>query len=188
MAVWEVIWPYSLGAGVAAGLGLGWVMWGAHDAPVVVTAPVQEVRQNDGSVVLGRTTQAPSKPPHKLPKGRETNRVHAVIEPRFIDKGLSNADRIDTVCPPVVVDVSTVDTKDGTRVVISSPDGDVTGEHIVFPTVPVKIMPWAIGAVVSEKLEYGVFVDRDFGPLRVGAEVMQTNNGLGLYARAGLRF
>jgi hypothetical protein len=188
MAVWQMIWPYSLGAGVAFGVGLGWVLWGAQETPKGATVTVFEERQKDGSVVLGRTTQSPTKPPHKLPKGKETNRVHAVIEPRFIDKGLSNSDRIDTVCPPVVVDVSTVDTKDGTRVVISSPDGEVSGEHIVFPTVPVKAYPWAIGAVVSEKREYGAFVDRDFGPLRVGAEVMQTNNGLGLYARAGLRF
>ena len=183
-----MIWPYTLGTGVAVGLGFGWVLWGTQDAPVVSTAPMQEVRQVDGSVVLERTPQAPSKPPHKLPKGKETNRVHAVIGPRFIDKGLSNSDHIDTVCPPVVVDVSTVETTDGTRVVLSSPDGEVHGEHIVFPTVPVKTFPWAIGAVISEKMEYGAFVDRDFGPLRIGAEVMQTNNGLGLYARAGLRF
>lgn len=167
-------------AAVIAALFVGWKLW--HKNPVVETYSAEQ-RQEDGSVMLERKPDAAAKPTHAVPKDSKVERV-VKLEVKAKEK---------PDCPPVNVDLSLVRLPDETRrVIASSTNGEVlAGVDIpVESASPVSTPKWAAGLSMSPITRgYGVFVDRDLGPFRVGAEVNQSDvYGLDFRIKAGLRF
>lgn len=139
------------------------------------------------------------KPRHIIPRGAKLEREMSVtVKPKA--RPFDNKTSCPP-CPPVTVDMSLVKMPDNTRrVIASSPDGDVVGglDIPIEPGKPPDEKKWAVGltASVTSGMGFGVFVDRDMGPFRVGAEVnniYSTNQGVrlgGIQAviKAGIRF
>ncbi|MBI5888195.1 MAG: hypothetical protein HZB82_05730 [Deltaproteobacteria bacterium] len=94
----------------------------------------------------------------------------------------------------MTVDLSVVKMPDDTRrVVASSPNGEVVGgvDIPVEAARPVPAVPkWAAGMSVNllDRMP-GVFIDRDFGPFRMGAEINRVSGaGMDARVRVGVRF
>lgn len=100
-------------------------------------------------------------------------------------------------CPPVTVDLSLVEMPDKSqRVVASSPNGNILG-GVDIPVRDAEPTPepklWAVGAAISTRQNMGVWVERDLGFLRLGAEANTTGNesgvrGVELWGKVGIRF
>jgi len=103
-------------------------------------------------------------------------------------------------CPPVRLNISLVRMPEQSqRVVVSSPDGQVVG-GVDIPVVPDKPAPrqflWAAGASYNpQDKAYGVWVQRQLGPIIVGLDVAQVRYPAPLsrttwatQIKAGLRF
>jgi len=158
---------------------------GSARAPVPEnTAPAPEVRQADGSLVLARVPVASPPPaPHQLPKGSG--------EVRRATTTMRSTSRPD--CPPMTQTTSLVQDGDGLRMVTSSPDGEViAGTDMVFRPLNLAppLRPWAAGITyeISRDL-YGIWIERDFGRLRIGAEIQQRDyDTVAAWVRAGLTF
>lgn len=165
---------------------VGWYLYGPK-APVPETyAP--ETRQADGSLALERKPSATAKPKHQVPTGFKVERVIEVtVQPMEPAKA-------GEPCPPVQVDLSLVKMPDDSRrVIASSPNGEVIS-GVDIPVEPVRsqrIPVWAAGVTANpiDKV-YGVFLDRDLGPFRLGAELNQvdTDAGMEFRVKAGIRF
>lgn len=148
--------------------------------PEVIT-PASAVVQSDGSQVVQRSPDAhPKPPPHVLPKG-------AVEERRdtFVAAPAAGASSVQ-------IDLSLVRMPDnGRRVVASSPDGtivsalDVPIEPGLVPSPPKK---WAAGLSYSTEREVGVWLERDVGRLRLGAEVSKGQGKPRAELRVGVAF
>lgn len=86
----------------------------------------------------------------------------------------------DTVlCPDVTVDLSLVRMPDRTRRVIASARGGTILGGLDIPVEPepatARARPWAAGVVYDPNARsWGGFLDRDIGPFRVGAAVVQS--------------
>ena len=184
----------AVACGVALG-GLGGYWLRGTDQPVAErTTPAAQVQQSDGSVVAERAAPPvdkpklpglrpkPKKPPHALPAGStEERRIELVVQPTREN------------CPPVQVDLSLVRDGEGRRVVASSPDGRVMQAldmPIEAALMPAPVRPWAAGASydpVSQRA--GLWIERDFARLRVGADVQQEEQGgIRAMARVGWRW
>lgn len=175
------------------GLGLGYLIGFKVFSPkTIVEAPAAEIRQKDGSLVLQRDPNAKIKP-ITLPNGSELIRQASVtIKPseRFIEGLKHDLGPI----PTMTVDISLVRLNDGThRVIAKSQDGDIVGGidiPIEKASVP-KDYKWVAGGIVL-KNGYGLFVQRNWGSLMVGLDVMQTqhlsNKSMDYAFRAGIRF
>lgn len=142
------------------------LVWHLAKPPVVAETPVPAQRQADGSIVLERTaTQPQAKPAHTLPKRAKLERVVKVaVKPK--DAGQE-----------AHIDMSLVRLPDQSRrVVVSSPDGEVTGGIDVPVETPAPPAPhlWAAG-VSYDPLHHssGVWVERDVGRVRVGMDLNQ---------------
>lgn len=167
---------------VALGAGY-WI--GSARAPVPEnTAAAPEVRQADGSLVLARVpVDSPPPAPHQLPKG--------AVEMRRATTTVRSLARPD--CPPITQTTSLVQVGDGLRIVTSSPDGAVvSGTDMVLRPLnlaPPK-RPWAAGVAYEPVRDlYGIWVERDFGRLRVGADLKQREDGAAeAWLRAGVNF
>lgn len=113
-----LILSHCLVAGAA--LFIGYKLWAPAPASGNVTVQ-PEKRQSDGSVVVARVPipeKSAGKPAHKIPAGhKETRRVSVTIQP---------AKQGECACGPVTADLSVVEGGDGSRIVTSSPDGEVT--------------------------------------------------------------
>lgn len=167
---------------------IGWKLW--HKTPVIETYATEQ-HQKDGSVVLERKPDVAAKSTHEIPKG---GKVERIVKLEVKSKPVQvRADAQAADCPPVKVDLSLVRMPDETRRVIASSS---TGEVFAGVDIPVesafirKEPKWAAGLTVSPiNRSYGVFIDRDLGPFRIGAEVNQSDtHGLDFRLRAGLRF
>jgi len=166
-------------AGFLAGY---WV--GSGNAPRPENAsPAPAVRQGDGSVIAERQPDAtPPAAPHEIPKGaREVRRVTTTVQPAQPD------------CDPVTVTTSLVQIDDGYRAITSTDNGTVVGAldlSIESLTVPPAPRRWAAGASYEPvRGLWGAWVERDFGRLRVGAEINQTRFGdAELRGRIGINF
>ena len=131
-------------------------------AEVITAAPA--VVQADRSIVVQRAPDAhPKPPPHQLPKGAVEERRET-----FVAAPAAGASSVQ-------IDLSLVRMPDnGRRVIASSPDGtivsalDVPIEAGLVPPPPHK---WAAGLAYSTERETGVWLERDLGRLRLGAEV-----------------
>lgn len=167
-------------AAAAAALFVGWKLW--HKEPVMETWSAEQ-RQADGSVMLERKPDAKAKPAHEVPKDSKVERV--------VKLEVKSKEKPD--CPSIDVDLSLVRLPDETRrVIASSSNGEIlAGVDIPVESArPVSEPKWAAGLTMSPITRgYGVFVDRDLGPFRVGAEVNQSESyGLDFRIKAGLRF
>lgn len=182
-------------AGAALASLVNWRLW--HKAPVIETYAAAE-QQADGSALLERKPDAAAKPVHQIPAGAKVERVvklaiksRPVIPSPLAGEGKGEGEKVD--CPPVQVDLSLVKLPDETRRVIAS---SVNGEVVAGVDIPVeaarqvKEPKWAAGLTMSPVGRgYGAFVDRDFGPFRVGAELNQSEAyGFDIRLKAGLRF
>lgn len=139
-----------------------WAMWPAKPAPEVVTAAPQVV-QADHSVIAERAPDAhPPAARHIIPKGYVEERREAIVV------------RPAPAASSVEVDLSLVRDGNQRRVIASSPDGQVV-TAIDIPIEPALTPPppkrWAAGLGYSTEREVGVWLERDLGRLRFGAEV-----------------
>lgn len=162
----------------------GWELRGGELPAMEVVSKAPEVRQGDGSLLAAREPQAkPLPPPHAIPKGsREERRISATVSPAKPD------------CPPLRLDLSLVqDEAGGRRVVASSPDGEVIQAldmPVVAALLPQPTRPWAAGVSWTPREELGgVWLERDLGRLRLGADIEEAGRGelLGR-VRVGWRF
>ncbi|MGN6518676.1 MAG: hypothetical protein ACTHK2_04540 [Dokdonella sp.] len=144
-------------------------------------APAPQVQQADGSVIAQRAPDAhPAPPRHQLPRGAvEERREQIVVAPA-------------PAASTVEVDLSLVRQGDERRVVASSPDGqvlraiDIPIEPAMLPPPP---LPWAAGLSYRTDRAVGLWVERDIGHLRLGAELAREPNGRAeAEVRVGLRF
>lgn len=148
-------------------------------APVPeLIAPAAAQSQPDGSVVAERRPQAsPGKAPHQLPKG-STEERRASIKLKPAAPPVADASGV-LECPPVSVDLSLVREQDGgRRIVASSQDGKVVSAL----DVPIETgliqerRPWSAGVSYGEQSP-GVWVERDLGRIRAGAELVRDQAG-----------
>lgn len=175
-----VRWLEALGVVVLVAALLAFAFWPAKPVQEVVTAAPQVV-QADHSFVVQRAPDAhPAPPAHIIPKGGvEVRRETFVAAPAA---GASS----------VQVDLSLVRMPDnGQRVVASSPDGTIVSA-LDIPIEPVLLPPpskkWAAGLAYSTQREVGVWVERDVGRLRFGAEVAKGIGPPRAEVRVGVTF
>lgn len=172
----------EIGIGLALLLAIGLLAWGlipAKPVPEVITAAPQAV-QADHSVIAERAPDAhPAPPPHMLPKGAvEERREKIVAAPAA---GASS----------VEVDLSLVRVDGGQRVIASSPDGTISAAldiPIVDAIMPPAPKPWAAGLGYTTEREVGVWLERDVGRLRFGAEVLKGAGRPRAEIRVGVAF
>ena len=154
----KLLWTFVAGAFLGAAV-VGW--W--YKPGEKIEAPAAAERQADGSLVLERTATNPkAKPAHAIPKGGKAERKISVdVQPERAD------------CPICTVDLTLVRMPDDTRrVIASSQTGTVLG-GLDVPILPLNIWrdrPWAAGISRGTGEEaWGLWLDRDFGPVRFGA-------------------
>ncbi len=179
-----------------------WLGAGNHPVAVPVT-PAQEVRQTDGSIIAERVPEAvppAAALPHQMPDGAEPVRIIEVTAKpnRKIsasDSGITKPAVDVADCEAVTLTVTLVDTPDGSRVIVASPDAEiVTARDRVFaPDIRLARRPWAAGISYDPFNEsYGAWAERDFGRLRVGADLFEDRtgaaSGIGGRVRLGLTF
>ena len=183
---------------VVAGLFIGWKLFRPEPPKPETYAPA--AAQEDGSKVLERKPQATAKPAHKITKGATVERIvklevksKPVNAPSALQTGAGKAEApAATDCPPVQVDLSLVRLPDESRrVIASATNGEIVGgvDIPVESAAPYKELKWAAG-LTANPLErtLGAFIDRDLGPLRLGAEINQIKDGYDLRLKAGVRF
>ncbi|WP_018609431.1 hypothetical protein [Uliginosibacterium gangwonense] len=159
------------------------------------TAPAAAQSQADGSQILARTPKQEALPPapHVIPKGAvEERRISVTVKPRPASlhpypktAATPPADQssppaqAQTDCAPVTVDLSLIRQNGGRRVIASSPDGIVIGgldipiESALLPAAH----PWAAGLSVGHDKSPGVWLERDLGRIRLGAEALRERAG-----------
>jgi hypothetical protein len=175
----------ALGLGLAFGLMVGlFIGYSAYYKPPVLEKYAPAVRQHDGSLVLEKKPDAKPIPKQEIPKGSKVERVVSVtVRPTPRDGiGRPDASKAAETCPDVTVDLTLVKNADDTRSVIaSSPDGEViAGVDIPRELLPKESSPpkWAIGGMYYSNRGYAARIERDLGPLRIGADVLKTGNDL----------
>ncbi|GLR13989.1 hypothetical protein GCM10007907_27790 [Chitinimonas prasina] len=174
---------------VGAGLLLGYWLFGEVERSEVIT-PAPAVRQADGALVLARQPIAKAgKPVHALPTASvEERRIQLHVRPET--RSTESVFALDCLCDPVQVDVSLVrDAEGGPRVVASSPDGEVLA-GLDMPLTPMRLSAppstWAAGLSWSPRQRVaGIWLERDIGRLRLGAELLAQDSRLDPRLRAG---
>lgn len=198
-------WLMVLLAVFILGMTTGWQLSKPEAAQpeTYATARVQA----DGSTILERKPDATAKPAHMIPAGAKVTRlVQMTVKPKHVaqtdhaapvtpqlptdpiqpaikpEEFLAAAD-----CPPVTVDLSLVrDGAGGSRVIASSPDGDI----LAGIDTPVESPPmqrkqrWAISYLRTFDNKQGGQVQYQRGPFIVGAGALP---GTG-FVSAGIRF
>lgn len=173
----KVYWAAT--AFVIAAIVIMTVLLWPRPQPVIETAKPAVV-QPDGSTIIERTdTQPNAKPVQQIPKGAKLERKMSVtVSPKIVMasgiRGNGTMEMSKEMSPPVTVDLSFIREKDNTRrVIASSPDGEIVGGlDIPVETLMYKPRVWAAGISVDPVYQVGgVWVERDIGRIRVGAEV-----------------
>ena len=194
---------------VYLGLMLGWYIWHPRPQPGEGEALARTLPKS-GAQVLARDPSTPVSQPIKAAikesGGKAERIVHLTITPKPIpapdtaapsalhppeaEKPESPAPGCS--CSPVDIDLALVRMPDQTRRVLAL---GANGEQIAGVDIPIesarapRVLHWAAGASYDAKQrEYGAFVDRDLGPLRLGVEVQQRAGGAAVLMRAGIRF
>ena len=129
--------------------------------------------------------QADAKPAHEIPKGAKVERVVKVkVQPSSsaavtaLTSGSSpEADATIPPFNPVTVDMSLIRLKDQSRrVIASSPDGAIVGgvDIPVEAARQARALKWAAGGTWNPAdRSWGAWVQRDVGPLVLGADALQ---------------
>lgn len=180
----KLYWTVVAALYVVTAASIVMLLWPLPKPIVEVAKPA--VVQPDGSTVIERTDTQPSvRPPHVVPKGAKVERVVQVkVQPKIstarpsMGDSASNGNELSLIgmSPPATftVDMSLIREKDGSkRVIASSPDGEIVGGlDIPIETLTYKSRVWAAGISVDPVHQVGgVWVERDIGRIRVGAEV-----------------
>lgn len=179
--------PMMLSA-LLAGFLLGvWVTWCSLRPQLVVEASAPAEVQADGSLVAERAPGA-LRPAQQLPAGAQPARVASIrVQPKPLPGSPAGCD-----CEQVVVDTTLVrEAGGGQRLVVSAQGGQLLDavDSPLLPEVVVRPLPWAAGVTYGTGGRAGVFVDRDAGPFRVGAEVDQADGeAWQVRVRVGWRF
>ena len=172
------------------GLGAGWKLWRPKPLAASANAPKPEVRQSDGSLILARKEDPTAKPAMQIPTGDVVQRVgHATIQPSVVVTAPISGfappgeETLPTIPPATVIDWAIVKEPDGgSRVILNSPTGTVTGgeDIVVTPAVSVKQIKWAVLATrYFRERTYGVTGLRTYGPAVVGLTVKQSRAEFG---------
>lgn len=159
---------------------LAWAFWPAKPIHEDV-APAPQVVQADHSVIAARAPNAhPPAARHIIPKGYvEERRETITVKPT------------SPAASSVEVDLSLVRDGDQRRVIASSPDGqvvtaiDIPIEPALIPPAP---KPWAAGLAYGTDRAIGVWLERDVGRLRLGAEVAKGAGKPRAELRVGIAF
>lgn len=184
-APWSLHVKLVIGACVAGLVAFALVaFWPAQPIHEDIT-PAPMVRQADQSVIAERAPDAqPPAPVHIIPKGyHEVRRDSVTVAP--------SAAAAASGCPPVHVDLSLVRKGAEQRVIASSPDGQVVSAidvPIEAAIVPPPPKPWAAGLAYGTDHSVGVWLERDIGRLRVGAEVAKGAGRPRAEIRVGVAF
>jgi hypothetical protein len=204
----EPQWPERVRrvACAVGGLILGYFLW--HHAPVVEGEAIARDLPS-GAKALQRDPSTPVPPP----VARAATELHGKLEragsitvqskpivhqaPPVAAAGIpaqevSHPQPQACSCAPVTVDFGLVRMPDDTRrVVATSQDGEVVGgiDIPVASAQPARVLRWAAGvAYEPRRREYGAFIDRDLGPLRLGVQVERRNGSTATWVRAGIRW
>lgn len=168
-------------------VGVGAYLFGVHTSapkPEVIAAAPQ-VRQSDQSVIAERKQEAtPTKPPHKIPTGAiEERRVNIKLKP----PAFTSPEGCQCDPAPLDVNLSLVREDGGRRVIARSPEGRVISalDVPIKPALISETHPWAAGLSVGNDKSPGVWIERDLGRFRVGAEAVRERDG-GLLGRVKL--
>jgi hypothetical protein len=193
-------------AGALIALLLAWPHW--NPEPVKETA-APEQHLPSGGLVLARDPDAPVPAPVKKAAkeaGGDLERAISITvqpDPVVPEGDGKYADPMTPAppacsCKPITVDLGLIEMKDHThRVVATAEGGEIVAalDRPFGPAVSKRETRWAAGVAFApfpdeQGRKYGAWVDRDVGPLRLGAEV-QFAPGFShpaAWARAGVRF
>lgn len=162
--------------------------------PIIqIEPPAPAIQQTDGSLILERKPDPGAKPKQQIPRGAKVERIAQVtVQPTITTPAPGQP------CPPVTVDLTTIDTGDGMRrILASSEDGRVIG-GIDIPIAPIILPPpakrWAAGmSWAPSDSTYGAWVERDLDILgievRAGIEINQARgSGIESRLRIGVAF
>lgn len=177
---------FATRAAAVAAVLVGCVLLYLHfstPAPVTHEQAAPAIIQSDGSTVLERKESAPAKTvvtKAKLPKGASLERqVDVTVKP-------------DIPGDTAKVEVNLVKMKDDTRrVVVYSDNAEVGGIDV---PVELNLEPkhtWAVGMYVDpmHRETAGIFIDKDVGRVRLGAEVGRgRNNSAEVRLKVGVTF
>lgn len=189
-------------AGMIVGLLLGWKLWGGDPKPRPVETYAKKETQKDGSIIAERKPGA-LQPAAIIPKGAVVERVVQVkvkSATPTADTGTPGSGELSATAGATTLDLALVQLEDGThRAILSSPYGTIQ-EAVDSPLsteAPMKARVWALGGVFGRgeggSTVKGLFVERDLGPVRVGADVLRRSHPIqgpsweGL-VRVGLRW
>lgn len=174
--------------GMAIGLMLGWWLWHPRAAAIEAAAPAVALPKS-------QTTVIERKPSEPVPE-----RVKAAVKELGKGAKLERAVKLtvqptgETDCKKIDLELGIVRMPDETqRVIARSNDGEIVGGvdiPIAAQPLPRNLKWSAGGAYDVAARRYGIYVDRDLGPFRLGADVMRRTEETGLTAiiRIGIRF
>lgn len=198
------------GAGLVAGLLVGWMLWRPKER--VVETPAIAVRNTDNSLTLERRPDAAATPTHITPRGtleriarltvrpdpvivHDTIRVPSENVARGTLPETTTTVRTDTVqAPDIAIELSLVRLPDRSRRVTASAIGGKVIGGIDIPVesaVPEKVLRWSAGPTYDPHARtYGAFLSRDLGPVRIllAADRSGSNNALTGRVGIGLRW
>ena len=178
---------------LVVGILIGW--W-IHRPVSIRETPAPAMALPSGGVVAPRM-----EPPAQLPVvakeaakatgGKPVRVGHVTVQPT--NQILTETELVDCTCDPVRIDWSLIEAKDGFRMAFDTPSGVIV-DSSDRPLTGIKRhspKPWAVGGTVSldrsGRKHYGVFLDRDLGPFRLGVEASQQEGGT-VTLRAGIKF
>lgn len=148
-----------------------------RETPLTESA-APEIRLPDQSLALERDPDSKIDKPMLIKGGKIERQIKVDIQP----------DRQD--CPVCTAVLTVERMKDGTRrVIASSPTGTVLG-GLDVPVLPSYEPPklWAAGLGYGESGTVSAWVERDFGPVRIGGDLLIRDGGTIPMLRMGWRF
>jgi hypothetical protein len=206
-------WAIGAVVGLLCGLWFGWSFW--HHAPVVEGEAIARTLPSGGTLVerdphahVPKTVvQAAREAGGKLVRSVSlTVQPQAMSvstpsseggKPEVADIAIGEPNRNSSAppacsCAPVTIDLGLIRMPDETRRVVAMARG---GEILSAIDIPIETAQprvethWAAGVLYEpRRREYGAFLDRDLGPLRLGVQVERRDGRTATWVRAGVRF
>lgn len=173
-----------------SGIYIGYKMFN-NKPEIVYQHSAGEVVINDSTKLLAKQPDKDAKADMPLPKGATLERVvkfsvkqkakpvQEATESGNVEGkvgGVSGETSLDELCPPIDISLALILDKDKQqRVEAYSPNGEIVG-GIDIPvrdiTIPKEAKKWAIGMSYNTLEVKGLWVERDVGRIRLGAEVV----------------
>ena len=193
-----------------SGVYIGYKMFN-NKPEIVYQHSAGEVVINDNTKLLAKQPDKDAKADMPLPKGATLERVvkfsvkqkklpaqptQEATESRNVEGkvgGVSGETSLDELCPPIDISLALILDKDKQqRVEAYSINGDIVG-GIDIPvrdiTIPKEVKKWAVGMSYNTLQVKGLWVERDIGRVRLGAEAQSAPMYGNVYtARVGFTF